>query len=129
MTGFSICLVKFLQGFECLQLKILGLRIRQDCECARVTQGTEYALKIPQYAWTYLNKQSSEYARILNVSDAVHSIRSLYKLLSNYHDRCILRHCQTFKIECFVKTIMPECRHTIRKFSWQSKFCGTWALR
>ena len=36
-----------------------------------------------------LRKQSAEYARILNVSDAVHSIRSLYKLLSSYQDRHI----------------------------------------
>ena len=34
----------------------------------------------------YLNKQSSEYARILNVSDEIHSKRSLYKLLSSYRD-------------------------------------------
>ena len=36
-----------------------------------------------------LKKQSAEYARILNKSDAVHSIRSLYKLLSSYQDRHI----------------------------------------
>ena len=29
-------------------------------------------------------KQSFKYARSLNVADAVHSIRSLYKLLSSY---------------------------------------------
>ena len=34
------------------------------------------------YAGIYLKKQSAEYARIiLNVSDAVHSKRSLYNLL------------------------------------------------
>ena len=31
-------------------------------------------------------KTSAEFARILNVSDAVQSIRSLYKLLSSYDD-------------------------------------------
>ena len=36
-----------------------------------------------------LKKQSAEYVRILNMSDAVHSIRSLYKLLSSYQDRHI----------------------------------------
>ena len=54
----------------------------------RVTQGSEYALitlNMFEYACIYLNKQSSEYARIPNVSDAVHSIRSLY----SYQDRCI----------------------------------------
>ena len=40
-----------------------------------------------EYADLYLKKQSAEYARIiLNVSDAVHSIGSLYNLLSRYRD-------------------------------------------
>ena len=34
----------------------------------------------------YLNKQSSEYGSIPNVSDATHSISSLYKLLISYRD-------------------------------------------
>ena len=42
---------------------------------------------IPAYAW----KNSSEYARILNVFDAVHSIRSLYKLLRCYRDGDIFK--------------------------------------
>ena len=29
-------------------------------------------LNMPEYAWIYLNKQSFEYARILNMSDVVH---------------------------------------------------------
>ena len=41
-----------------------------------------------EYAGIYLKKKwSAEYARILNVSDisdAVHSLRPLYKLLSSY---------------------------------------------
>ena len=43
------------------------------------------------YAGIFLKKQqqSAEYARIMNVPDAVHSIRSLYKLLSSYRDRRI----------------------------------------
>ena len=44
-------------------------------------------LNMIEYADLYLEKQSAEYARIiLNVSDAVHSIRSLYNLLSRYRD-------------------------------------------
>ena len=39
-------------------------------------------LKMIEYAGLHLKKQSAEYARILNVSDALHSIRSLYKLLT-----------------------------------------------
>ena len=54
----------------------------------------EYAsktLNMIKYAGIYLIQQSAEYARILNVSDAVHSIRSLYKLLSSYREREVLR--------------------------------------
>ena len=46
-------------------------------------------LNVTEYVGIYLKKQSAEYARILNVSDAVHSIRSVYKLLSSYRDRRI----------------------------------------
>ena len=46
----------------------------------------EYAsiiLLIIEYISIYLKKkQSAEYATILNVSDAVHSKRSMYKLLN-----------------------------------------------
>ena len=62
----------------------------------------EYVLIMSQYEWICLNnteydwicqclpeKQSVEYTRIiLNVSDPVHSIRSL-NLLSSYWDKCI----------------------------------------
>ena len=47
----------------------------------------EYAsitLNMIEYADTYLIKQGAEYAIILNLSNKVHSIRSLYKLLSSY---------------------------------------------
>ena len=47
------------------------------------------------YAGIYLKKQSAEYARILNVSDTVHGRRSLYKLLSNYGDRDVIRTLST----------------------------------
>ena len=43
------------------------------------------------YACMYLDKQRSEYARILNVSDAVLSVKSQYKLLSRYRDRDVFR--------------------------------------
>ena len=49
----------------------------------------EYALitlNMIEYAGIHLKKQSTGYARILNVSLAVHSIRSLYKLQSSYRD-------------------------------------------
>ena len=47
----------------------------------------EYALTMLntlEYSCIYLSKKSSEYTRVLNVSDGVYSIRSLYKLLSSY---------------------------------------------
>ena len=47
-------------------------------------------LNMLEYACIYLKKQSSEYARILNVSDFVHGVRTLYKLLSSSRDRRIL---------------------------------------
>ena len=43
------------------------------CKYASIT------LNMIEYACLYLKKQHAEYARILNVSDAVHSI-SLYKI-------------------------------------------------
>ena len=46
-------------------------------------------LNMIEYADVYLKKQSAEYARIImNVSDVVHSIRSM-SLLSSYRDRRI----------------------------------------
>ena len=41
-----------------------------------------------EYTVIYLKKQSTEYPRIiLNVSDTVRSIRSLFKLLSSYPNK------------------------------------------
>ena len=48
-------------------------------------------LNMIEYAGIYLKKQSAEYTRILNVSDAVHSIKSLYKLLSSCRQRDVFR--------------------------------------
>ena len=52
----------------------------------------EYALmtrNMIEYDGIYLEKKPAEYARILTGSDAVHNIRSLYKLLNGYPDRRI----------------------------------------
>ena len=40
-------------------------------------------LNMPEHALIYDNKKDSEYARVLNVSDAVHSIRSLHNITSS----------------------------------------------
>ena len=53
-------------------------------------------LRMLEYACMYLKKQSSEYGKILNVSDAVHWIKSLFKLCSSYQDRQIQG---TFKVK------------------------------
>ena len=71
---------------------MLGLKIWQGCEYARVTEGAEYAwialnmsyvlicLNNAYYDWicVYVHtpeKHSAEYTRIQNVSDAVHVIK------------------------------------------------------
>ena len=45
--------------------------------CLIMSQYVWICLNMTEYANTYLKNQSAIYARILNVSDAVHSIRSL----------------------------------------------------
>ena len=123
-------------------LNMPGLVIWQGCEYASVLQGAEYALIMPQYheygliklnmleyACIYLNKQGSEYRRILNVSDAVDSIRSLRKLLRSYRERAYSEYCQTFKIERFAKRRKPKCKCATRHFSGQERFWATRALR
>ena len=79
MAGFWICLVIVSQELDKPPvLNMPGFTIWPGCEYARVTQGTEHAmLNMIEYVDIYLKKQSPEYARILNVSDAVHSIRAL----------------------------------------------------
>ena len=47
------------------------------------------ALNMIEYAGTYLKKQSTEYTRILNMSDAIHNKRSLYRSLNSYRERRI----------------------------------------
>ena len=55
-------------------------------------------LNMVEYTDVYLKKQNAEYARIiLNVSDAVQSIRSLYNLLSSYQDRHIQNTVKYFR--------------------------------
>ena len=139
MAGFWICLVKYAKYILNI-LNTLALWIWQGHEYARATQGAEYAWIKPEYvlimsqcAWICLNtmnitlnlikyvgiylKNSAEYARILNVSDTVHSIKSLHKLLSSCRDReTYSEHYQTFKMQRFAKRIMTECRCATRNF-------------
>ena len=66
----------------------------------------EYAsitLSMIEYAGIHLKKQSAEYVRIPNVSDGVHSISPLHKLLSSYRDRHVFRTVKHLKMERFAK--------------------------
>ena len=88
----------------------------------------EYAsitLSMLEYASIYLKKQSAEYGTILNVSDAVDIIRSLYKLLSSHRDRAFSQHCQTFKMERFGKRLMRNQKCFRLRLG---DVCGTVAL-
>ena len=44
-----------------------------------------------EYAGIYLKKQSAENGRIVDGSDAIYDIRSLYKILNSYQDRDVFR--------------------------------------
>ena len=81
-------------------------------------------LNIIEYTYIYLKTQSAEYARILNMSDAVHNIRSMYKLLSSYRDRDVFRTLSNIEDGAFCKKNIPECRCAIRNVSW--KGVGEW---
>ena len=78
----------------------------------------EYALTMLgmlEYACIYLNKQSSECDKVLIVSDPVHSIRSLYKLLSSYW--CIqdtVKHLRRSILQTFC--VISGCRRHQKLF-------------
>ena len=102
MTGFWICVWLF-QGSEYarfLRMRVLHKVLNMSefgwiMPFGRVLnippQYDWIALNMTEYAGIYLKNQHREYARILNVSDSVHSIRSLYKLLSSYRDTDVFR--------------------------------------
>ena len=69
----------------------------------------EYAsitLSMIEYAGIHLKKQSAEYVRIPNVSDGVHSISPLHKLLSSYRDRHVFRTVKHLKWSVLQKKIL-----------------------
>ena len=90
-------------------LNIPGFWLCQVSAYASITEGSEYV-------WIWLNKLSCGYAWILNGSDAVHSVRSLYKLLSSYQHRHIQNMFKHLRWIVFAKRIMPECRCIVRIF-------------
>ena len=122
-------------------LNMPGLGIWQDWEYTKVTNGAEYAwislnmpkkylnlceyalimLNILKDAWAYLNKYSSEYARIMNASDVVHSISLLYKLLSSYWGRSVFNTVKLWRWSVLQKNI-ASVKAWNQKFSGQGRF-------
>ena len=70
-------------------------------------RGLHRVLKMLEYPGIYLKKQSAQYARILNVSDAVHSISSLYNYGAVIGTETYSERCQTSTEERFAKRRMP----------------------
>ena len=58
---------------------------------------------MPEYAWICLNKQGSEYAKVLNMIVIVHSLGSMYKVLSTYETGSCSEPFQTAKMELLRK--------------------------
>ena len=91
-------------------------------------------LNIIEYACACIypkKKQSAEYARILNVSDAVHSKGHCTNYWEVIEIDTYSGDGQTFKMARFAKRIMPDCRCATRNFSGQEvgEICGTRPLR
>ena len=53
---------------------------------------------IIEYAWICLNKQSFEYAKVLNIWDPLHSLRSMYKVLALIETKVCSEPCQATKM-------------------------------
>ena len=58
---------------------------------------------MPEYAWICLNKQGSEYAKVLNMIVIVHSLGSMYKVLSTYETGSRSEPFQTAKMKLLRK--------------------------
>ena len=74
-------------------------------------QYAEYALitrNLIKYAGIKLKIQSSEYPKILNVSDAVHKVS--VQITEQLSRQTFSKHSQTFKMGCSAKRTMPGCR-------------------
>ena len=72
-----------------------------------------------EYAWIYNNRQDSEYANVLNTFHAIHSLRSLYKLMSTYGDMGVFRRMS--KIYDIGKKLLLTifAKHSIRNL-WET---------
>ena len=70
-----------------------------------------------------------EYDKILSVSDAVHSIRSVYKLRSSYQGRGIFRTLTNIYdgASCQKSNTWVQARN--QNFLGQRRICGTGALQ
>ena len=70
-------------------------------QCLNMREYALITLNMIEYAGIYLKKQNAKYARNLNEFDAIHSIRSPYKLLSSYPDRDVFRPLSNIYDEVF----------------------------
>ena len=99
----------------------------------------DYAL-MSQYAWICINnaefyricwhipEKTAGYARILNVSDAVHSTSRCTNYWVVTQTETYSEHSQTFKMERFAKRMRNERRCAAGHFSGQGRVCRTRAL-
>ena len=88
-------------------------------------------LNVLEYACIYQNKWSSEYAAILNVSNAAHSKRSLYKLLRAgevlwYSETIQQTFCQKHKKKCSGIYFEIVFLHTLKATFWMENLTQRW---
>ena len=81
-----------------------------------------------EYACICMNKQNSEYVRILNVSDAVHKVTAQI-IEQSSRQRRIHNTVKHLKWSILQEEITPECKLSIRNFSGQRRLRGNRALR
>ena len=83
-------------------------------------------LNMTEYTSIFLKNQSAQYARIiLHVSDGVHSIRSLYNLLSIYRGRRIQKNVKYLRGKVFEKESCLSAGVQPDIFLGRGEGCGT----
>ena len=80
--------------------------------------------KCEGYKGFRISLNSFEYARILNLCDAVHGIRSLNKLLGCYWDRGVFRALWNIEDAAFCKSSNAWVQVRNQKLSGQGSFCA-----
>ena len=130
------------QGFEyasgCKYARARNMARLWMCEgytgCWMCLNKPGYSLIMPQYVWACIN--NAEYASIYLNKESFNMPELLMCLMQCMHKVIVQnteqllrqRSIQKFKMECFAKRIMPECRRATRDFPGQGRFRGTKAL-